>query len=72
MTEQGNGRGGEPVGLHCQAGTLAVLVIAGSQAFRDNDGGRPLMRDPAQTRAEMLAEGVREAGLRRGGEAGAP
>lgn len=64
---------GEPIGLNCpECGTLAVFVIGGSQAFCDKDGCRILMWDPAQTRAEMLAEGVHEVDLRPGSAGGDP
>lgn len=59
----------EPIGLHCpECGQPPRFVIAGGgQAFCGNDACRILMWDPAQTRAEMLAKGIREIDLRGGG-----
>jgi hypothetical protein len=60
------GDGREPIGLNCPGcGEPPRFVIAGgNQAFCGTDACRILMWDPAQTRAEMLAEGVHEIDLR--------
>ena len=59
----------EPIGLNCPlCGTPATFTIGENQAFCGNDEDcRMLMWDPAQTRAEMDAEGAQEVELRPGG-----
>jgi hypothetical protein len=54
-----------PIGLHCPGcGEPPRMLIGGNQAFCDTDGCCFLMWDPAQTRAEMLAEGIQKIDLR--------